>query len=125
LRADYQQATADLDFAVADYNDAIIGAVHDTADRLTQIQVLDQEAVQQTRFSADAALGYKLAETSYLDGIANQLTLLNAEALLLQARQQQAALDAARAGERVHLILAIGGGVDPAPVAASSEGANP
>jgi NodT family efflux transporter outer membrane factor (OMF) lipoprotein len=125
LRADYEQATADLDLAVADYNAAVIGAVRDTADRLTQIRALDQEAVQQQRFSADAALGYKLAETSYLDGIANQLTLLNAEALLLQARQQQAALDAARAGERVHLILAIGGGVDPAPVAASSEGAKP
>jgi NodT family efflux transporter outer membrane factor (OMF) lipoprotein len=112
LRADYGAATADLDAAVADYNAAVIGAVHDTADCLTQNRSLDTQAVQQARFSADAAEGYKLAESRYRTGLANELTLLNAEALLLQAREQQASLDAERAGERVHLILAIGGGFD-------------
>ncbi|MGD0191286.1 MAG: efflux transporter outer membrane subunit [Rhizomicrobium sp.] len=112
LRAQYASATADLDMAVADYNGAVTGAIHDTADRLTQIRSLDLQAEQQAKFSADADQGYRLAETSWRSGLANQLTLLNAESLLLQARQQQAMLDAEQASERIHLILAIGGGFD-------------
>jgi NodT family efflux transporter outer membrane factor (OMF) lipoprotein len=127
LRAQYESATADLDLAVADYNGAVTEAVHDTADRITQIRSLDIQAEQQARFSADAQQGYRLAETSWRAGLTNQLTLLNAESLLLQAREQQAALDAERAGERIHLILAIGGGFDrrnPSG-AATQEGATP
>jgi NodT family efflux transporter outer membrane factor (OMF) lipoprotein len=127
LRAQYASATADLDLAVADYNGAVTGAIHDTADRLTQIRSLDLQADQQAKFSADAEQDYTLAETSWRSGLANQLTLLNAESLLLQARQQQATLDAERADERIHLILAIGGGFDrrTAPKAPKEEGLIP
>jgi len=114
LRADFEYATADLDSSVADYNSSVISAVHDTADRLTQIRSLDAQNIEQTRFSQDAQNGYDLAESRYRSGLDNQITVLNAENLLLQAREQQAEIDAARGSERVNLILAIGGGFDSA-----------
>jgi NodT family efflux transporter outer membrane factor (OMF) lipoprotein len=112
LRSDYESATADLDASVADYNASVIAAVRDAADRLTQIRSLDAQGVEQTRFIHDAQDGYNLAETRYRTGLANQLTVFNAEDLLLQAREQQAEIDAGRASERINLILAVGGGFD-------------
>ncbi len=121
LRADYQAATADLDSSVADYNASVVSAVRDTADRLTQIGSLDAQALDQAKFGQDAEEGYHLAETRYRIGLANRITLFEAEGLLLQAREQQAEIDAARAGERINLVLAIGGGFDAAATKISAE----
>src|SRR5262249_51404203 len=47
LRADYAGATAGLDAAVADYNASVVGAVKQTADAVTQLRSLEDQADQQ------------------------------------------------------------------------------
>ena len=123
LRSDYAVSTADLDQAVADYNGALTGAVQQTADALTQIRSLDRQAAEQHSLLADTNQGYRMAQTRFRTGLANQLTVFNAETAFLQAREQQVALDADAVTQRVTLLLALGGGFDPknpAPMHAQS-----
>jgi outer membrane protein TolC len=64
-----------------------------------------------------------MAQTRFRTGLANQLTVFNAETAFLQAREQQVALDADAVTQRVTLLLALGGGFDPknpAPMHAQS-----
>ena len=113
LRADYAVSTADLDSAVADYNGALTGAVQQTADALTQIRSLDRQAAEQQNLLADTDQGYRMAQTRYRTGLANQLTVFNAETTFLQAREQEVSLAADDVTQRVTLLLALGGGFDP------------
>ncbi len=114
LRAAYNGATADLDLAIADYNAAVLAAVRDTSDHLTQIRSLDARAIDSARFLKDSEDGYRLAQSRYRSGLSNQLTLLDAEALVLEARDANVTLEWQRTSARIGLILAIGGGFVPA-----------
>lgn len=109
-RADYVSATAGLDGAIADYNATLVSAVKETADGVTRVQSLANENLAQTRALADAESAFAMATTRYRSGLSNHVTLLNAEALVIQARQQTVAIEAANAGERVKLVVALGGG---------------
>jgi NodT family efflux transporter outer membrane factor (OMF) lipoprotein len=113
LRADYAVSTADLDQAVADYNGTLTGAVQQTADALTQIRSLARQTAEQQNLLADTSEGYRLAQTRYRTGLANQLTVFNAETTFLQAREQAVSLEADNITQRVTLVLALGGGFDP------------
>jgi outer membrane protein TolC len=113
LRSDYAGSTAELDSAIADYNGTLTGAVRQTADALTQIRSLDRQAAEQHSLLADTSEGYRLAQMRYRTGLANQLTVFNAETAFLQAREQQVALDADDVTQRVTLLLALGGDFDP------------
>ena len=110
LRAQYARATADLDIAVADYNAAVVGAVRQTADALTQVASLADQRGEQQKALDSAAHALKLAEERYRLGLSDQLPMLAAESTLLQARQQMAALVAEATTQRVILLLAVGGG---------------
>ncbi len=113
LRADYAGATAQLDEAVADYNQSVVTAVKQTADALTQIENLRQQSGQQ-KIALDAAnASFKLATERYRSGLSPQLNALNAETIAIQARRQNAALAADTATARVSLLMAIGGGFAP------------
>jgi NodT family efflux transporter outer membrane factor (OMF) lipoprotein len=113
IRAQYAAATADLDLAVADYNDTVLTAVRQTADALTQIKSLEGRRRRQQDVLDSAARALKLAEERYRLGVSDQITVLTAESLLLQARRQIAALNAQLATQRVTLLLSVGGGFDP------------
>lgn len=113
LRADYAGATAELDFAIADYNAALTAAVQQTADALTRIRSLENERVEHRRMLDAAEKGYQLGLTRYRAGLANQLTVLDAQSVLLEARQGDVELGADNAIQRVTLLLAIGGGFKP------------
>jgi NodT family efflux transporter outer membrane factor (OMF) lipoprotein len=111
IRAQYDLASAELDLAIADYNGAVLAAVRQTADSLTQVQSLAarRERQQTVLDSATRALG--LAEERYRLGLSDQIPVLTAEGMLLQARRQMAAINAQLATQRVALLLSIGGGV--------------
>ncbi len=121
LRAQYQGSEAQLDQAVARYDDTVVNAVHEAADQLTQIDALTHQIVQQ-RQSLDAAEdAYRLAEERYRAGLAGYLTVLNAETEVLRQRQQQVDLTSSLVLARVTLLLAVGGSFQnstPTPVAA-------
>lgn len=112
LRAQYAGATAALDVAVADYNASLTGAVRQVSDALTRIRALDGERGQHRDMLAAAEKGYRLAEVRYRAGLADQLTVLNAESVVFGAREGEVSLAADSAVQRVALIVASGGGFD-------------
>jgi NodT family efflux transporter outer membrane factor (OMF) lipoprotein len=109
IRADYAAATAELDVAVADYNGAVVNAIRQTADAMTQVKSLEARRGENAAALASARRAFVLAQERYRLGLANQLPMLAAEASLLSARQQMAAVIADAASQRVTLLLAAGG----------------
>jgi len=114
IRAQYARATADLDAAVADYNAAVVRAVRQTADALTEVASLADQRRQQRLALDSAERAFNLATERYRLGLSGQIPMLTAEATLLEARRQLAALVAEGANQRVALLLSAGGGYTPA-----------
>jgi NodT family efflux transporter outer membrane factor (OMF) lipoprotein len=113
LRANYAGATASLDQSIADYNQAVVTAVKETADALSELHMVQAQAVEQ-RHAFDAAKeSFALAERRYRSGLSPQLNVLTAEDLLIQTRRQDAALAADTISARINLLLALGGGFAP------------
>ena len=113
LRAQYARSTADLDAAVADYNGAVVGAIKQTADAMTQVKSLAAQRVQQQDAVNSAERAFRIAEDRYRSGLATQLPMLTAEATLLQARQSLVGVVATGAQQRITLVLTVGGGFEP------------
>jgi NodT family efflux transporter outer membrane factor (OMF) lipoprotein len=114
IRAQYARATADLDAAVADYNGTVVRAVRQAADALTEVSSLGDQRRQQKLALDSADRAFELAKERYRLGLSGQIPMLTAEATLLEARRQMAALVAEATNQRVALLLAAGGGYTPA-----------
>ena len=122
LKAQYAGATAGLDIAVADYNEAVLNGIKQTADAMTQVKSLGAQAQQQRDAVANAAKAFRIAEDRYRSGLDTQIPMLTAEATLLKARSALAAVTAAAAQQRITLLLTVGGGFEyetPAALAAT------
>ncbi len=112
LRAQYAGATAALDAAVADYNGSVIAAVKQTADALTRLRALQDQASEQ-RIALDAAQeSLRLAQIRYRNGLDAQLVVLDAESTLLEAETRSTSLNADIHSQRVALLVAFGGGFE-------------
>ena len=120
LRAQYARATADLDLAVSDYNGAVLGAIKQTADAMTQVKSLEAQRVQQQDAVTSAEKAFRIAEDRYRGGLQTQLPMLTAEATLLQARQALVGVVAQGAQQRITLMLTVGGGFEPATQTAAA-----
>ncbi|HEX3665598.1 MAG TPA: efflux transporter outer membrane subunit [Rhizomicrobium sp.] len=110
LRAQYAGATAALDESVADYNSAVVDAVKQTADAITNLDSLERQASSQRDALAASRASFDLAARRYRSGLYPQQTVLDSESLLIQARRDDAALAADTAAARVALVMALGGG---------------
>ena len=110
LRAKYAGATAQLDEAVASYNQSIVGAVKQTADAITDLQSLEGQAAQQGEALRASNTSFDLATRRYRSGLSPQLNVLSAEDVLIQAKRQDAAISADLLSARVSLLMAMGGG---------------
>jgi NodT family efflux transporter outer membrane factor (OMF) lipoprotein len=116
LRAEYRGSEAQLDVAVANYDDTVLRAVRQAADQFSLIDALGRELEQQQQSLAAAEDAYRLAEERYRAGLAGYLTVLNVETEVLSERQQRVDLSASLALSRVTLLLAVGGSFqDPNP----------
>ena len=113
IRAQYAGATAALDVAVSDYNGAVLNAVKQTADAMTEVKSLAGQRADQQAALDSATRAFRLAEERYRSGLSDQIPMLTAEATLLTARQQMAGLVAQSAIERITLLLSVGGGFNP------------
>ncbi|HEY2677652.1 MAG TPA: efflux transporter outer membrane subunit [Steroidobacteraceae bacterium] len=113
LRAEYKGSEAQLDGAIASYNDTVLHAVQQTADQLTRIDALARERVDQQQTLEANEAAYKLAEERYEAGLASYLSVLNAETQVLTARQAMVDIIASQAIARVTLLLSVGGSFDP------------
>ncbi|NVH78519.1 MarR family transcriptional regulator, partial [Paraburkholderia sp. JPY432] len=110
LRAQLKGRYAEFDYAVATYNQTLIGALSGVATELAQIrssdaQLGDAQAAQQAASDAD-----RLATTQYKAGLTNQLTVLNADVTALNADEAIANLKMNRRDQQIELASALGGG---------------
>ncbi len=113
LKPNLEGAVAEADIAIAGYNGAVVSAVQQVADRLSGIDSLRLELVDQAQALDAAEQAYALAERRYAAGLSTYLAVLTAETQLLDARRQRAVLAAQQAMERVKLLVAVGGDFVP------------
>lgn len=113
LRAYLRGREADLDAAIESYNQALLDAVRDVADRLGALRaVAAQQAEQQrARAAADASLG--LAQQRLRAGLGTRQAVLTAEGGVLAQRLQAIDLQAQLIDGHFGLIRALGGGYAP------------
>ena len=117
LRAEYRGSEAQLDEAVATYNTTVLQAAQQAADQVTRLDALGRERLDQQQTLLATEAGYKLAEDRYRAGLANYLTVLNAETQVLSARQLMVSIMTDQALGRIALLQAVGGSFDPRALA--------
>lgn len=110
LRAQYAGMTAGLDMAVADYNQAVLSAVRETADTLTRLQAIGDQRAQQATALAAAEQAHAFVLSRQKSGLASRIDVLAADSTVLAARDRMATLTAQSAIQRVALLLCVGGG---------------
>lgn len=116
LRADYAGATASVDESIADYNGKVLGAVRETADLITRLKTLDDDLGQQRATTDGLAEVRRLNNVRVSAGLSSRLDLIGYDVRLLQAQQDAVNLQADKAVAQVQLLVAIGGGFDPAAI---------
>lgn len=117
LKALYRGSVAEVDFAVATYNDTVLGAVQETADQLSDIEELDA-GIKEQQTSLDAAEdAFSLAEERYKAGLTTYLVVLTAETAVLAERRQHVELLSGRDIARVRLLIDVGGDFHPPTLA--------
>ena len=120
LRANLRGKSADLDAAIESYNGAVLDAVHDVADQIGSLRSIERQQAQQTHAQSAAESAYALATQRFKAGLGNYLTVLNAEATVLNQRRQSADLKARALDAQISLIRSLGGGyADAAAVSAA------
>ena len=118
LRNQLAKTDADYDLAVADYDQSLVGAVHEVADAVQSARSLDAQIASATQARDAAQRAYDIATSRYEAGLGTQLDVLSAQRPLLQFDQQVVALRAQRFAASVDLQRALGGGLSIAhPVA--------
>ena len=119
LRGNLSARNADYDAAVEQYNQALVDALREVADQLTSWRSLQEQLVQQAAAQATTQEAYDLALLRYKEGVGNYLEVLSAETQLLQQQSLEADLKARGLALSINLVRALGGGFDPALVAAN------
>lgn len=110
LRANLQSKNADLDIAIASYNQALLEAFHDVADQITSLSTIHKQFADQQSALEAAESAYHLAKVRYRAGLANYLGVLSAEDSVLRERSRALQLRARRLDTDIALIKSLGGG---------------
>jgi NodT family efflux transporter outer membrane factor (OMF) lipoprotein len=113
LKAQYRANTAGIDIALTAYNQAVLTAVRETSDQLSDIASLDLGLLEQQRSLDNAEEAFRLATKRYDAGLTTYLTVLTTETQVLAARRQHIDLEWARASAGVTLIIDVGGDFRP------------
>jgi NodT family efflux transporter outer membrane factor (OMF) lipoprotein len=109
-RAQVAQARAQFDASAANYRGVVIGAFQQVEDSLASLNHY-YDAAQQEKAGVDAAQRtLDLSNVLYVQGATDYLTVITAQAALLQAKIQSIDLDTLQLHASVDLIRALGGG---------------
>jgi NodT family efflux transporter outer membrane factor (OMF) lipoprotein len=111
LRNTLAKSDAEYDLAVASYNQALVGALHQVTDAVQAARSLDGQVVAATQARDAAQAALNLADTRYQAGLGTQIDVLTAQRPLLQLDQQVASLHAQRYVATIDLDHALGGGL--------------
>ncbi|KRB87613.1 hypothetical protein ASE07_19730 [Noviherbaspirillum sp. Root189] len=117
LRANYAGKASDIDAAIAQYNQSVLGAAQDVAEQLTRFADLDREEAVTREALAAAEEAHRLATLRYKGGLSPYLTVLTVESQLLAQRRAMANLKARREDLNIALVRALGGGFDTSTTA--------
>jgi NodT family efflux transporter outer membrane factor (OMF) lipoprotein len=110
LQANYRGARGNYDLAVAQYDEALLRALHEAADAADSLRSLDARQRSADAAAARQESAYRLSRMSYEGGLSNYQSVLIAENALLEARDQAAALRLRGFVLDVALADALGGG---------------
>ena len=110
MRANLRGKSAEADAAIETYNSAVIDAVHDVADQIASLRSVARQQAEQARTQAATESAYDLATQRYQAGLGNYLTVLNAEAVVLNQRRLAVDLKARAIDSQIALARALGGG---------------
>jgi multidrug efflux system outer membrane protein len=108
--AGIQNAGAELDAAVAQYREQILGAFKDVEDQLSALRLLAEQAEAQERAVTSAARSTALSDVRYRNGYVSQLDLLDAQRSELRNRRAALQVRSAQYQATVALVRALGGG---------------
>jgi NodT family efflux transporter outer membrane factor (OMF) lipoprotein len=119
LNANLAGRRAEADLAVSDYNQTVLDAVHQVADALDGLRLLDREKAEQrqAREAIDAA--YDLAVRRYKAGMGNYISVLIAQTGVLTQARLDTDLRIRAYQLDASLANALGGGYVPTTEAAS------
>lgn len=124
LRAQLKGQYAQFDDAVAAYDQTLVAALADVATQIGQIRSSDVQLVDAKAAQAAARSADQLAIVQYKAGLANQLTVLNADLASLDADQAVANLEMNRRDRQIALASALGGGYADPSTSTSTGGAD-
>lgn len=108
--AGVDNASAELDVALASYRDQVLVAFRDVEDQLSSLRLLTEQAEAQSRAIAAASRATVLSDSRYRNGLVSQLDLLDAQRSELTNRRQALQVKSAQYQSTVGLVRALGGG---------------
>jgi len=108
--AGVQNASGQLDEAVANYREQVLVAFRDVEDQLAQLRILADQAQAQGRAVDSATRTTALSDVRYRNGLVSQLELLDAQRSELRNRREALQVRSAQYQATVGLVRALGGG---------------
>jgi NodT family efflux transporter outer membrane factor (OMF) lipoprotein len=109
-RATVEQNIAAYDATVANYRQTVLTAFQQVEDNLAALRVLENEAQAENEAVKAAQNSLDISTYQYKAGVANYLTVITEQAILLQDQVQALNILTRRMGASVLLIEALGGG---------------
>jgi NodT family efflux transporter outer membrane factor (OMF) lipoprotein len=114
LRGNLGAKDADYDLAVEQYNQTVLDAVREVADRLTSLRSAETQSTEARSGLSAAEEAYAVAVARYRAGLGNYLQVLAAETQVLDQKNLKADLRYREIDLSIDLIRALGGGFDDA-----------
>ncbi len=113
IRAQYAGATAELDVAVADYNGAVLNAVKQTADAMTEVKSLAAQRAPAGDAVDSASRAYEIARERYRRRPVRPDSDADRGSTLLRRASRWRRWSPMAAKQRITLLLSVGGGFNP------------
>jgi len=120
-RALNEQAQAQYDAAVANYRQSVLTSFQAVEDQLAALRILSQEIGEQQTAINSSQHYLDLATIRFKTGVDSYLNVITAENSLLANRESQVSSELRRMSASVQLVLALGGGWDPASLPQMSD----
>lgn len=114
LRANLRGEYANVDSAIASYNQTLVSALNDVATEVAQIRAVDNQIAEAQKAYDAAQRNDELASTRYRAGLAPEMAVLSANLNRLSQEQTLTDLKMSRRDLQIGLIKALGGGFDAA-----------
>ncbi|MBZ5661581.1 MAG: efflux transporter outer membrane subunit [Acidobacteriia bacterium] len=120
-KAAVQQHRASYDQTVANYRQTVLTAFQEVEDNLASLRILSQDIGQQDAAIQAAARNLQLATVRYKAGLDPYLNVIAAQTLLLNAQQTGVAFRTQQMVSAVGLIKALGGGWNASQIPAPKD----